>query len=101
MTRTELFKVLSEQILSLLTTAPQNCVEIRDFGPMFHKFYGHNIHIEEYEVESLEDLIAKIPHVAHVSKIRFVGQLLPFANKRKSKLFHYFATMCSCKYVAF
>lgn len=67
LTKPELFKVLAEQIINLLKVAPQNCVEIRELGPMFHKFYGHNVHIEEYEAESLEDLIAKIPHIAYVS----------------------------------
>lgn len=67
LTYTELFKVLSEQTLTILTASPQNAIAVKDLGSVYQKSYGHNIYIEDFGATSVEELIGKIPHIAHVS----------------------------------
>lgn len=64
--------MLSEQLLALLSNCANNCIEIKELGPAYQKAYGHNIYIEEFGVTSLEELVAKIPHIAHVSFIAWL-----------------------------
>lgn len=61
----------------MLKNSVAGAISVKELGGAYQKAHGHNIHIEEFGATSVEELIGKIPHIAHVSKyfylISFLG----------------------------
>lgn len=59
--------MLSDQILAILNACPGNAIAVSELGAIYQKSHGHKMYIEEFGATSVEELIEKVPHIAHVS----------------------------------
>lgn len=66
LTRVELLIVLEDQVNALLQSSPDLELPVPEFLTAFMRFHGHSIHLQDYEVSSVTELISKIPNVANV-----------------------------------
>ena len=67
LTETEMIKVLEEQVAALLKSCPNNEIHLPDLLASFMKFHGHSLHLLDYGVSTVADLIGLIPRIAKVS----------------------------------
>ena len=75
LTEPELLKVLEEHVQTLLKSCPSRELPVPEFLAAYMKFHGHSLHLPDYGVDNVVDLINKINNIAHVSstKMHYIG----------------------------
>ena len=68
-----MLRVLEEQVIVLLKACTSQKLPVPQFLTAFLRCHGHSIHLSDYGVNSVVELVHKIPEVAQV---QCTGRLL-------------------------
>lgn len=75
LTQPEMRKVLSEQITNLLKIQPGHGMVKDELLPAFTRQFSFNLHLQDFQVVSLDALLARLRHIISVSSANVVFRL--------------------------
>ncbi len=68
LTESELLRVLEEQVVVLLHACADCSLPVPEFLTAFLRYHGHSLRLADYGVNSVVELIQKIPNAAEVER---------------------------------
>uniref|UniRef100_UPI00398F5C47 meiosis regulator and mRNA stability factor 1 isoform X2 n=1 Tax=Pristiophorus japonicus TaxID=55135 RepID=UPI00398F5C47 len=81
LTENEQIKALTAQLVKLLRSQKDNCMILSDFLPEYNNTYGYTLRLQDYDVNSVAELMQKLCHVAKIASTP-AGKQLQLINRK-------------------
>ncbi|XP_032896172.1 meiosis regulator and mRNA stability factor 1 isoform X2 [Amblyraja radiata] len=81
LTENEQIKALTAQLVKLLRSQKDNCMKLSDFLMEYNTIYGYSLRLQDYDVNTIGELMQKFCHVAKVSNTPS-GKQLQLINRK-------------------
>ncbi|XP_067859331.1 meiosis regulator and mRNA stability factor 1 isoform X2 [Heptranchias perlo] len=81
LTENEQIKALTAQLVKLLRSQKDNCMILSDFLPEYNKTYGYSLRLQDYDVNTVAELMQKLCHVAKIASTP-AGKQLQLINRK-------------------
>ena len=70
LTGPQLLQVVGEQVVALLQSLPSHSVPVGDFLQAFTRHYGFGLRLDDFNVNSVTELMEQLPHMTKVRRLR-------------------------------
>ncbi|XP_072416257.1 meiosis regulator and mRNA stability factor 1 isoform X3 [Chiloscyllium punctatum] len=81
LTESEQIKALTAQLVKLLRSQKDNCMTLSDFLLEYNNTYGYTLRLQDYDVNTVAELMQKLCHVAKISSTP-KGKQLQLINRK-------------------
>ncbi|XP_072337934.1 meiosis regulator and mRNA stability factor 1-like isoform X1 [Scyliorhinus torazame] len=81
LTENEQIKALTAQLVKLLRSQKDNCMTLSDFLLEYNNTYGYTLRLQDYDVNTVAELMQKLCHVAKIASTP-AGKQLQLINRK-------------------
>uniref|UniRef100_A0A4W3HSI8 Meiosis regulator and mRNA stability factor 1 n=1 Tax=Callorhinchus milii TaxID=7868 RepID=A0A4W3HSI8_CALMI len=78
LTETEQINALTAQLIKLVRSQKDSCMMLSDFLPEYNKTFGYTLRLQDYDVNTVAELMQKLCHIAKVGE----SKQLQLINKK-------------------
>ncbi|XP_042197157.1 meiosis regulator and mRNA stability factor 1 isoform X2 [Callorhinchus milii] len=81
LTETEQINALTAQLIKLVRSQKDSCMMLSDFLPEYNKTFGYTLRLQDYDVNTVAELMQKLCHIAKTLNTP-LGKQLQLINKK-------------------